>query len=263
MRRPRTTAVFTGCLTLAATAAPAALGAQSSFEGTIAFLMAGAEGAKPDTMIQTTKGKNIRLEGMGGGHMAVIFDGDGHRMLMVQPSDKKYVVMTEADMQQMHAMTEALRKQYGKQPADDDTQVQFSKTGRTEKVAGARCEVWHAVTAEDGKKKEGEACIADGVGFVGLSTLTSNPMLGWGGRQSNMMEAYRKIVGPNKGVLKIVEVKDGQPRTMMEAVAINRTPVPAAAFQPPAGYTEVKLADQMTKLQQGMQKKGAKPSTPQ
>ena len=261
MRRPKTTAVFT-CLALASGAVPASLAAQSSFEGTIVFLMSKDDGAKPDTMVQTTKGKNARLDGGGREKYSIIFDGDGHRMLMVQPAQKKYFVMSETQVQMMRAQAEAMAKQYSKNADDDEPNMQFSNTGRTETVAGTKCQVWHGTTVEDGKKKEGEACVATGVGFIGLSTEWDNPMLHGGGRQSKMMETYRKLVGPNKGVLKIVEFRDGKSQTMMEAVSINRAPVPAAAFQPPAGYSEVNVAEQMGKMMQGAKKNGTAPSHP-
>ena len=116
---------------------------------------------------------------------------------------------------------------------------------RTETVAGEKCQVWHATTVRDGKKQEGEACIANGIGFAGLSTMWNNPMMGGGGKESKLMATYKKLVGPNKGVLKIVEFKDGKPRTAMEAVSISKASVPDAAFQPPAGYTAVNIGEQM------------------
>jgi len=145
-------------------------------------------------------------------------------------------------------------KQYNHKGEDDedDAGVQFSNTGRTETVAGAKCQVWHATTVQDGKKKEGEACIANGVGFAGLSTMWNNPMMRAGSKETKMLATYQKLVGPNKGVLKIVEFKDGKARTAMEAVSISRAPVPDAAFQPPAGYAAVNIGQMM----QGTQKKG-------
>lgn len=257
MQSRNITAVFT-CLALASGAAPATLAAQNAFEGTIVFLLSQDEGSTPDTMIQTTKGQNLRLDGGNREKFSLIFDGAGHRMLMVQPAEKKYFVMTEAEMQMMHARTEALMKQYNKkgEEDEDDSGVQFSNTGRTETVAGAKCQVWRATTVQDGKKNEGEACIANGVGFAGLSTMWNNPMMQAGGKETRMMATYKKLVGPNKGVLKIVEFKDGKPRTAMEAVSISRAAVPDAAFQPPAGYTAVNLGQMM----QGMQKKGTESS---
>jgi hypothetical protein len=240
-----------GCLALATQAA-----AQNSFEGVIAFKMSGSDGDKPDTMVQTTKGNNIKIEGMGHEKGAVIFDAAKRRMLMVQPSEKQYVVTTEEDMQQMNMMTQAAMQKFAKKGADDDednAKVSFGPTGRTETVAGVKCQVWHGTTIREGKKDEGEACIADGVGFAAFNVM-NNPMLAPRGKGAKIMEEYRKLIGPNKGVIKVVEFKEGKPHTSMEAIKIQRLPISEAAFEPPAGYKEVNMHDQLVKMQQGMQK---------
>lgn len=248
-------AAFIGGLVLVGAGRPVPLYAQRPFEGTIAFQMTNAKGDKPDTMVQTTKGNKVRIEGMGKTHGAFIVDGDKHQMLMIEPEQKKYILMTEADMQQMHAMTAKLMQQYKKKPTaedEDDPNLKLSKTGRTETVAGTRCEVWHGTRVDDdGKTKEGEACLAKGVGFMMFNTMMNNPMF-QRDRQSRLLQAYRKLVGPNMGILKMVEIEGGKPRTAMEAIAINRSAVPAAAFEPPVGYTEIKMADQMAKMHQGL-----------
>jgi hypothetical protein len=194
---------------------------------------------------------------MGRKNAAVIFDGDQHRMIMLEPSDKKAILMTEEDMKQMNMMTEAMVQKYrksqsGKPGEGGEENVKFAPTGRTETVAGVKCQVWQASTVSEGKKKEGEACLADGVGFAAFNMM-ENPMLTPHGKQARWMEEYRKVVGPNKGVVKIVEKTDGNSRTVMEAIKIQRMPVGRQSFEPPPGYSEVNMHDQLMQMQQGMQ----------
>jgi hypothetical protein len=245
-----------GCLGFATPAA-----AQNTFEGIIAFQMIGQD-QKPDTMIQTTKGNTIKLEGMGHGKGAVIFDAAKHRMLMIQPEEKQYVLATEEDMQLMNMMTQAAMQKFAKPGAksdadEDDTKIDFAPTGRTETVAGVKCQVWHGTSVRNGEKHEGEACIADGVGFAGFNEM-SNPMLPQHGRGAAFIQQYRKLVGPNKGVIKMVEFKDGKPHSSMEAIKIQHLPIAQAAFEPPTGYKEVNMHEQVLKMQEAMQKASQK-----
>jgi Domain of unknown function (DUF4412) len=241
-----------GCLAFATQAA-----AQNTFEGVIAFQMIGVD-QKPDTMIQTTKGNTLKLEGMGHGKGAVVFDATKHRMLMIQPDEKQYIVATEEDMQQMNMMTQAAMEKFAKKGAkseddEDNVKIDFRPTGRTETVAGVKCEVWHGTSIREGEKHEGEACLAKGVGFAAFNVM-SNPMLAPRGRGASFIEQYRKLVGPNKGVIKMVEFKDGKPHSSMEAIKIQPLSISDTEFEPPAGYKEVNMHDQMVKMQESMQK---------
>jgi hypothetical protein len=243
-----------GCL---AYTMPVTLAAQNTFEGVIAFKMVGEDG-KTDTMTQTTKGNTLKLEGMGKGNGAVVFDAAKHRMLMIQPEEKQYIVTTEEDMQQMNMMTQAAMQKYSKKGAkseddEDNVKIDFGPTGKMETVAGVKCEVWRGSSVRDGEKREGEACIAKGVGFAAFNVM-ENPMLAPRGKGAAFFEQYRKLVGPNKGIVKMVEFKDGKPEGSLEAIKIEPMPLTQAAFEPPSGYKEINMHDQLVKMQQGMQK---------
>ena len=229
-------------------AAPAV--AQTAFEGVITFRLTEPNG-KQTEMIQTTKGRRLRIDGMAesprGPGVGMIMDGDAGRMVMLMPADKRAMVMTKADMDRMAAMA----KEMG---VDDEAAAagkapDFKKTGRTETVAGVRCEVWAGAFADGDRKREGEVCLADGVGFAVLDAMASNPMLGRGA--SNVLARYRSLVGPNKGILKIVAIEGGVRKVQLEATQIERKSVDDAAFAIPAGYTEVNMGQMM----QGMQGK--------
>src|SRR5262249_44584042 len=79
--------------------------AQTGFEGVITYLDHNKASDKTTQIVQTSKGHKAKFEGMGGASdMILIFDGDAHSMIMVQPEKKQYITITQADMDQMAAM---------------------------------------------------------------------------------------------------------------------------------------------------------------
>jgi hypothetical protein len=140
--------------------------------------------------------------------------------------------------------------------SDDDennVKLDFGPTGRKETVAGVKCEVWHGTSVRNGEKHEGEACLAKGVGFAAFNVI-DNPMLARHGKEGAFLEQYRKLVGPDKGVIKLVELKDGKPHSSMEAIKVEPIPISQSAFEPPTGYKEIDMHDQLVRMQGAMQK---------
>src|SRR5262245_60048691 len=142
--------------------------AQAGFEGVITYLDHNKSTDKATQIVQTSKGHKAKFEGMGGANdMILIFDGDAHTMIMVQPDKKQYITITQADMDQMAAMMKPMADRMKKDSGQSKFKMDVTNTGRTETVAGTKCEVWHGTTVEeDGTKREGEACVAQGVGFA-------------------------------------------------------------------------------------------------
>ncbi len=239
---------------------PVGLAAQTRFEGVVTFKMEGRSG-KTDTVTQTTRGTSMRLEGFGTHDGVWIYDGDQKRMIMVDGAQKKAMIMTEKDAEQMRAMREGMMQAHGAKTDADKPKVHFSKTGKTETVAGVKCEVWTGYTEYNGKKQEGEACLADGVGFAPFDAMTNSPMFG---AQSAEWKRYRELVGPNKGLVKATEITDGKRRTSIEAIKIEKKSVSPSEFQPPAGYAVTDMGDMMRKAQEQMsqQRGGGKPPKP-
>jgi len=240
---------LTAALTVAAL--PGSLAAQNRMEGVVTFRMEGHDG-KIDTLTQTTRGRSVRVEGMNKPGGAWIYDGDQKRMVMVDPAQKRAMVVTEQDAQQMRAMHEGMRQAQGANKADSNKpSLHFTNTGKAETVAGVKCEVWKGYSESNGQRRDGEACLADGVGFAPFGDVASNPLFGQA--ESSEWRRYRDLVGPNKGILKLVQITDGKPHTVIEAIKVERKPVPPDAFQPPAGYTVMNMGDMMRKAQQNMQ----------
>ena len=240
-------------------ARPAA--AQTGFEGVTTFLQRTKSDAKPTTMIQTTKGKKVRLEGFESNSI-MIFDGDAHSMIVVEPQKRTYMTVTQADMDQMGAMMKAMSERMkgakgkGDDKDKDDFKVDVSKTGRTETVAGMRCEIWRGSSVdEDGKKREGEACVAQGAGFAIYDIMLNNPMTAHmrNAAQAEMAK-FKQIMSGGKGVLKMTSIQDGKSVVELEATKIERKPVSDDAFKPPAGYTGTSMGAMLQQSAQQMQK---------
>ena len=106
----------------------------------------------------------VRLDGFGSSQGTMIIDNDAKIMIIVEP-DEEAVHDDDPGRRQADA---------GHDGADDGAheassarrirrKYKFEKTGKTEIVAGAPCEVWHGeYSGEDGEKDEGEACVAHG-----------------------------------------------------------------------------------------------------
>jgi len=229
--------------------------AQTGFNGVITFNTNWHNG-QPSTFVQTTKGRKVRFDGMGGQQGSMILDADAKVMTMVEPEQRKYITMTDEDMKQTQAM---MAPMMGKMKAmhqakhADPVKFSFSNTGRTETVAGVPSQVWHGVyTGEDQKKEEGDACVASGVGLALAELTYANPLAQPGQAGYEQFEQYRQLVGGNKGILKITKIEDGKTVPQLEATKIEPKVVSDDAFKPPAGYTEVKLGDM---IRQGQSRK--------
>lgn len=228
-----------------------ALTAQSSFNGVITFLNAGESG-RQDTFVQYTKGNKVRLDGFGASHGSMIIDNDAKVMMMVDPAKKQVMTMTEDDAKQMQAMMGSMMKHPDKED-ESAGKASFTKTGKTETVAGVRCEIYHGVYIEDdGDKDEGDACVAPGVGFRLDAVTFNNPMIQRGGAVAGRMQQFRQLVAGNKGILKAKSYQDGKVKTDMEAVKIEPKALGDDMFAVPPGYKEIRLADMMAGAMKGM-----------
>jgi hypothetical protein len=266
----RTVPAALAACTLALTAlavAPAPAAGQTGFQGVITFQQYNKGDGTHSTMIQTTKGNKVRLDSMGGSKSSMILDGDTHTMIMIEPGEKKYMVVTQADMDQMAAM---MKPATPRDPKEREYKVDLKDTGRTETVAGTKCEVWHGTSTDpDGQKHEGEACVATGVGFEAYNIALNNPMTNRmrGASLQSAVEQYKKVLSGGKGVLKMTSIENGKPTVDMVATKIEPKRVSDDAFKPPAGYTGQSMgqmmqhaAQQMQMMKERMQKSQGKPS---
>lgn len=210
---------------LAGAAAP--LAAQSGFEGVIEFKEFGKHGT--GTMVQTSKGSLIRIDNLHGGQgkreePTLILDTKARTMTMLVPENHMYLVQPLA--------------QGGSGPADPKRQLAFKDSGRTETVAGIKCQIYSGtVTDSRGKQSQFEACMAKGVGFALFEAMGARGV----GSKSSGADLFRDMAAKNLYVLKVWELKDGARVPAMEATKVEQKAVPASAFQVPAGFTKMDM----------------------
>lgn len=209
----------------------APLAAQSSWEGVIEF-----KGFRKDSskMIQTSKGNLVRIDMMEAGKHgdkrgSVIFDAKTRTMTMIMYEQKMYMT---TPMKSMDSMAASLREEHG--PKD----ISFKDTGRTEVVAGTKCEIYHGTsTMADGKVEEGEACMAKGVGFNVMD-------FGRGGRGQSSdptTKMFQKMAEKDLHMLKAWQMKDGKMEVMLEATKIEARSVSDAEMKPPADFKKFEM----------------------
>jgi hypothetical protein len=112
----------------------------------------------------------------------------------------------------------------------EKSDVTWTRTGKTETVAGVKCDVIRGVGTENGQPREADICIAREIGFGSGST--------GGGPFSEALTEYANLdLAPGEGVVKMTSVENGKPRVDLELIRVDRRALSAADFQPPAGYT--------------------------
>ncbi len=204
------------CLLATATSRLAAQG----FEGIIQFATYEDHPDHPDTMTQITKGSKIRFEGLGKFGGAMIMDGTNRVVLM--PDKKQYMILPPN--LGAHEVGEEAKKHMGS----------AERTGKTETIAGIKCEDWHYKgTRSDGKPEEGEACVAEGAGLM-INRLSG----GMAGEYFNAGgQAFADAMKRGAGIMKVTE----NGKLQFEAVRAQRTSVPDAMFVAPPDYTPLSM----------------------
>ena len=238
-------------------ALPSVARSQAGFEGTVTFVMRDKPGSKPDTIVQIVKGRSVRMNGLGGGgngdRSSMIIDGEKKRMIMIDDKEKSAMIMTQDQQEQMKAMAggrgaaaaESRKKAAVAKPAANDDIGSIVKTGRTETVAGVRCEVYKVTSRAKSKMSDGEMCIADGVGFALFTAMANNPM--FQNTRSSGWTELQKVAGNGKGLVKATATENGKRYVALEMIKAERKSVPASTFDPPAGYQVQDMSEMMGK----------------
>jgi uncharacterized protein DUF4412 len=215
--------------------------AQTGFNGTLTYQIQ-SENGKTVTLVTKTQGNKTRMEMADPANPArsgaFVIDNDAHTRTVILDSQKKYMVIPENMANMMN----------GGAATPNTSDWKFTKTGKTETVAGVSCEVVHASGTANGHAEEADACVAKGVGFnPGTFASMSRP----GAATDPGIVAMRDAIGAGNGIIKVVTTKDGKPGMTMVVTNIDRTAPSADAFSPPAGYTTMQMG--------GMPGAGTKP----
>jgi hypothetical protein len=189
-----------------------------AFEGTLTFRARGDDGDK--TITEWVKGASIRYDyaGAPGREGTMIIDGTAKTRTVVMPARRMY-------------MTVPYDPAARKPPVGEKPQVTWTRTGKTETVAGVRCEVIHGSGVENGKPKEADLCVAKGIGFGGST--------GAGPFGEALAEFANLDLKPGEGIVKVTSLDAGKSEVELELTKVDRRSLAAVEFEPPAGYTRV------------------------
>jgi hypothetical protein len=181
----------------------------------------------------------------------MVVESDAHVTRIIEHDRKVYLTITRADARQLEALGTILEPFEGARPQTaglwDLDGLQFKKTGKTAQMAGIRCDIWVGRRSGASRNDASEVCLgASGIGF-GVAQFVDALMA-----DSNASGQYadnglpRKALG--SGLLKLSLVKDGSPTTL-EVISVRPSIVDDTLFAMPAGYTEVRMADMLQRVQ--------------
>lgn len=234
-------------------AAPAAA---QAFQGTIKFTIHGEDGRTTEITQLTRPGKTAFLaaeSGKPGGGMIV--DSTAGTMTVLDGTAKTYMVISLAMMQQMAGMARGMsgmtHRGTDSTGQTDRIKGTLTPTGRSEVVAGVTCQVYTYDGMNEGRHATGEVCLARGAGLMASGPMNNLPgMFGMQARQSMQQRLQDwgplgALIAQGYGLLKATNYEDGKLQGSLEVTAFQRGAPPAAAFQPPAGYTEKSMGDMM------------------
>ncbi|HKT09781.1 MAG TPA: DUF4412 domain-containing protein [Gemmatimonadaceae bacterium] len=209
---------------LAAFTAAAPLGAQ--WQGVVNFK------SQQDVANQGRTSDVQYMEGSGGmakmtmqheetGPVSMIFNKNQNTATIVMTSRQMYMTMP------MDRAQAEVQKQMAKSKITD--------TGKSEVVAGHKCEIFHASDAED--STETDACVASDMGtFMMFQGPGSESR---GGGAASFLSKAQSFFGAKGGFfpLKVTIYKGGKVDETFVATSIEAKSVPASEFTPPAGFT--------------------------
>lgn len=190
------------------------------FNGVMQFVSYENHPDQPDTITQVTKGSKTRMEGMGRGGMMIM---NGTSRIIILPEQKQYMELP------MNFGDKAGERESAKHRGVAE------KTGKTETIAGIKCDDWHYKgTSSDDKPEEGDACIAQGAGLMigRLAGGVTRHLFGAGGKEFN------DAISNGGGIMKVTE----NGKVTLIAVKAQETSVPDAMFAPPSGYTKMDMS---------------------
>lgn len=220
------------------------------------------DGGPPETTTSYLSTEHVRTSH--GDGREVLLDYKLGQMISIDHKKKTYSVTTQKDLdawaakmqEQMNSpeMRKARDAMKDLPPEQRKAMESFGaglfeveKVGTSRKIAGYPCENW---TISMGKVSRSEECLTTELKFPvqtfemykhymesmrGLMA-SMNPM---GFDSSKMSEQFKKMRGYPLAVNTTVDIMGHKSVTSSEVVEIKRTPIPASAWELPAGYTKV------------------------
>lgn len=204
------TSIYGAVLAIAATAAPAVAHGQGSkqFQGVVTF-----QTDQGQTFQYSVRQGLVRLDMSGDSrHGAMIMDPAAHKMYMLMPEQKTYMEM------KLSGLDDA---------AQSATNVEPTKTGKSEVVAGHKCEYW-TVKEEKGQV---DVCLAKDLGgFMAFDNKSIGEAAAW-----------QQAIGKDSFPLKVVMHKDGGEEVALVATKVEPKTLDASLFTPPSTYKKMEM----------------------
>jgi hypothetical protein len=222
------------------------------------------DGGPPQTSINYISSDHVRMSG-GDGKESII-DFKTGQMTTLDSAKKTYFVTTRQDFDalaakmneqmnspEMKKAQEAMKNLPPEQKKQMDAMMgsmftfDVQKTGTTRKIAGYTCENW---TVTMGQFSRSEECLTSGLQFPaqawdmykGFADNMKTMMSSMGPMAKNMekmQEQFKKMKGYPLANTTTVNVMGHKSVVASEVTEIKRGPIPASAWEIPAGYTKV------------------------
>jgi hypothetical protein len=220
------------------------------------------DGGAPETTTSYLSSERIRMA-HGDGREAIV-DYKLGQMTSIDNKKKTYYVTTQKDLddsaakmqEQMNnpemkkareAMKDLPPEQRRAIEGAGASMFEVAKVGTSRKIAGYNCENW---TIAMGQMSLSEECLTTELKFPVQSfdmykrymermRALMAPMGAMGLDADKMSEQFKKMKGYPLAVTTTVNIMGRKSVTASEVVEVKRTPIPASAWEVPAGYTKV------------------------
>jgi hypothetical protein len=221
------------------------------------------DGGAPTTTTSYMSSDHVR---MSAGDNETIVDMKTGDMTILESAKKEYYVITRADMDAMAAkikeqmnspeMKKAQEKMNQLSPEDRkkmdaamggmfDFDVQ--KIGTTRKIAGYNCENWKITMGQFSKTEE---CLTGELQFPaqawemykGFAETMKTMMAAFGPMAKSMekmQEKFKNMRGYPLATTTEINIMGHSTTSVSEVIEVRRGPIPASAWEIPAGYTKV------------------------
>lgn len=168
----------------------------------------------------------------------------GKAFVLVMPAEKKLYAVLDAkkqailvDFDKFANQAKALSAAHPRPNSGVAADVQ--KTGKTDTVAGYKCEIWHIVQA----KSVADLCIAEqGTSWFHIPLSGVPAEFAWAS----------EITDGKHFPLRLVMSENGTEQGRIEVASITKKPLPASEFQVPAGYNVTDLEQMLGAMLGGM-----------
>ena len=174
--------------------------------------------------------------------------GVGKAYVLVMPAEKKLYAVLEEKKQSVLIDLDKLAtqaKSFGQgrtQPkspgASSATPPKLEKTGKTDTVAGYKCEIWHFTSA----KSQGDACITEqGTSWFHIPLSGAPAELAWASQLSDGQHFP----------LRLVINENGAEQARIEVTSIQKKVLPASDFELPPGYAVLSIDQMLAAMMSG------------